>query len=235
VNFGLHYLCLWIRRAGRLFTNPEFRFYIGLLVGASILIALNLISSMGMPVGSAFRHSVFQVVSVMTTTGFSTVNFNSWPAFAKATLLILMIVGASAGSTGGALKVSRILVLLKYTYRRIALAFNPQAVIPLKVGNNVLSEQVVSGVIGMTVLYFTTMIISFLIMSSFGLSQITALSSVIATLGNVGPGLGMVGPVLDYAFVPAAGKVTLIACMLAGRLELLTVFAIFAPSFWKWR
>ncbi|MDD5509335.1 MAG: TrkH family potassium uptake protein [Dehalococcoidales bacterium] len=235
VNFGLHYLCLWKRQPGRLFVNPEFRFYIGLLVGASILIALNLINSMGMSAGSAFRHSVFQVVSVMTTTGFSTVNFNSWPAFAKATLLVLMIVGASAGSTGGALKVSRILVLLKYTYRRIALAFNPQAVIPLKVGNTVLSEQVVSGVIGMTVLYFTTMIVSFLIMSSFGLSQITALSSVIATLGNVGPGLGMVGPVLDYAFVPAAGKVTLIVCMLAGRLELLTVFALFAPSFWQWR
>jgi len=87
----------------------------------------------------------------------------------------------------------------------------------------------------MTILYFVTMIVGFLVMSSLGLSQITALSSVIATLGNVGPGLGMVGPMLDYAFVPAAGKVALIVCMLAGRLELLTVFALLAPSFWKWR
>jgi trk system potassium uptake protein TrkH len=146
-----------------------------------------------------------------------------------------MIVGASAGSTGGALKVTRVLVLLKYTYRRISLAFNPQAIIPIKMGNNVLSEQVISGVIGMTILYFITMIVGFLVMSSLGLSQITALSSVIATLGNVGPGMGMVGPMLDYAFIPAAGKVTLIICMLAGRLELLTVFALLAPSFWKWR
>ena len=190
---------------------------------------------MGIAIGNAFRHSGFQVVSIMTTTGFSTVNFGTWPAFAKATLLILMIVGASAGSTGGALKVSRILVLLKYIYRRVSLAFNPQAIIPIKVGNNVLSQQVVSGVIGMTILYFTTMIVGFLIMSSLGLSQTTALSSVIATLGNVGPGLGMVGPMLDYAFVPAVGKVALIVCMLAGRLELLTVFALLAPSFWKWR
>ena len=235
VNFGLHYLLLRKRQPGHLFGNPEFRFYIGLLIGASILIALNLINGMGMSSGNAFRHSGFQVVSIMTTTGFSTVNFSTWPAFAKATLLILMIVGASAGSTGGALKVSRILVLLKYIYRRVSLAFNPQAIIPIKVGNNVLSQQVVSGVIGMTILYFTTMIVGFLIMSSLGLSQTTALSSVIATLGNVGPGLGMVGPMLDYAFVPAVGKVALIVCMLAGRLELLTVFALLAPSFWKWR
>jgi len=235
INFGLHYLLLRKRAPVRLLGNPEFKLYIGLLSGASILIALNLVSVLGMSIGNAFRHGTFQAVSIMTTTGFSTVDFNSWPSFAKGALLILMIVGASAGSTGGALKVSRILVLLKYTYRRIVKAFNPQAVIPIKVGDRVLSEQVISGVIGMTILYFTTMIIAFLIMSSLGLDEMTALSSVIATIGNVGPGLGMVGPVLNYGFIPAVGKITLIFCMLAGRLELLTVFAIFAPSFWKWR
>jgi trk system potassium uptake protein TrkH len=235
VNFGLHYLFLRKREFRQLFGNPEFKLYVGLLVGTSILVAINLINVLGMSVGSAFRQSSFQAVSIMTTTGFTTANFNTWPSFAKGVLLVLMLIGASAGSTGGALKVSRVLVLLKYTYRRIVKTFNPQIVTPIKVGNRVLSEQVISGVIGMTILYFTTMIVAFIIMSSLGLNHTTALSSVIATLGNVGPGLGMVGPVLDYSFIPAAGKVTLIICMLAGRLELLTVFAILAPSFWKWR
>ena len=235
INFGLHYLLLWKRQPGRLFSNPEFRLYIGLLTGTSILIALNLINSLGLSIGDAFRQSGFHTVSIMTTTGFSTVDFNAWPAFARAALLVLMIVGASAGSTGGALKVTRLLILFKYTSRRISLAFNPKAVIPIKVGENVLSERVISGIIGMTILYFTTFIVGFLIMSSLGLDHVTALSSVIATLGNVGPGLGLVGPAANYTLIPAAGKIVLIVCMLAGRLELLTVFALLAPSFWKWR
>ena len=235
INFGLHYLLLWKRQPGRLFSNPEFRLYIGLLAGTSILIALNLINSLGLSIGDAFRQSGFQTVSIMTTTGFSTVDFNAWPAFARAALLVLMIVGASAGSTGGALKVTRLLILFKYTFRRISLAFNPKVVIPIKIGENVLSERAISGIIGMTILYFTTFIVGFLIMSSLGLDHVTALSSVIATLGNVGPGLGLVGPAANYTLIPAAGKIVLIVCMLAGRLELLTVFALLAPSFWKWR
>jgi trk system potassium uptake protein TrkH len=235
MNFGLHYLFLVKRQPSHLFTNPEFRCYIAFLVGASVLVALNLVNSMGMPVGDAFRHGSFQTVSIMTTTGFSTTDFNVWPAFARGTLLTLMIIGACAGSTGGALKVTRLLVLFKYTFRRISLAFNPQAVIPIKLGGNVLSERVISGIIGMTILYFTTIIVGFLIMTALGLDHTTSLSSILATLGNVGPGLGLVGPAASYALIPAGGKVVLIICMLAGRLELLTVFALLAPSFWRWR
>ncbi|TET18297.1 MAG: TrkH family potassium uptake protein [Dehalococcoidia bacterium] len=235
VNFGLYYRLLWKRQPRRLFSNPEFRLYIALLTGASLFIALNLIRSMGLSIGDAFRYSGFQAVSIMTTTGFSTIDFNVWPAFAKATLLILMIVGASAGSTGGALKVTRFLVLMKYTYRRILLAFNPRAILPLKVGGNVLSEKIISGIIGITILYFAILIVGFLVMSALGLDHVTALSSIFATLGNVGPGLGLVGPGANYLFIPPLGKVVLIVCMLAGRLELLTILTLFAPSFWKWR
>jgi len=235
VNFGLHYLLLWKRQPKRLFSNPEFRLYVGLLSGASIFIALNLTNSMGMSIGDAFRYGGFQTVSIMTTTGFTTADFNAWPAFARAILLILMIVGASAGSTGGALKVTRLLILFKHTFRRISLTFNPKAVIPIKVGGYALSERVISGVIGMTTLYFTTMIVGFLIMSALGLDHVTALSSILATLGNIGPGLGLVGPAVDYTLIPTVGKIVLIVCMLAGRLELLTVCSLLAPSFWKWR
>ena len=126
-------------------------------------------------------------------------------------------------------------MLSKYAYRRILLFFNPRAVIPLKVGGNTLSERVVSGVIGMSILYFAILIVSFLVMSALGLDHVTALSSVAATLGNVGPGLGLVGPTANYLCIPALGKVVLIVCMLVGRLELFTVLVLLTPSFWKWR
>jgi len=235
VNFGLYYFLFWKRQPKRLFSNPEFRLYIGLLTGASIFVALNLMNSMGLSIGDAFRYGGFQTVSIMTTTGFSTTDFNLWPAFSKTVLLILMVIGGSAGSTAGALKVTRLLVLFKYAYRRISLAFNPRAVIPIKVGGNVLSEGVISRIIGMTILYLITLIVGFLVMSALGLDQISALSSVAATMGTVGPGLGLVGPAANYASILPPGKVVLIVCMLAGRLELLTIFALFAPSFWKWR
>jgi len=235
VNFGLYYFLFHKRQPGRLFTNPEFRLYIGILTASIVLIAVNLMGSMALSVGEAFRYSSFQAVSIMTTTGFSTADFNLWPSFAKAALLILMIIGASAGSTGGALKVTRLLVLMKYTYRRILLAFNPKAVLPLKVGKSALSEKIVSAIIGTIILYFITLVAAFLIMSALGLDHVTALSSVFATLGNVGPGLGLVGPTANYLLIPPLGKVVLIGCMLAGRLELLTILVLFAPSFWKWR
>jgi trk system potassium uptake protein TrkH len=235
VNFGLYYFLFWKRQPKRLFTNPEFRLYISLLTGASIVIALNLIKGMGLSIGDAFRYGGFNTVAIGTTTGFSTADFNLWPAFSKTILLILMVIGGSAGSTAGGIKVTRLLVLFKYVYRRISSVFNPRAVIPIKVGGNVLSEGVISKIIGMAILYLITLIIGFLAMTAVGLDQVSALSSVAATMGTVGPGLGLVGPAANYLFIPPLGKVVLIICMLAGRLELLTAFALLAPSFWKWR
>ncbi len=235
VNFSLFYYLVWKRQLKQMLRNPEFRLYIALICTSIFLIVINLTTSTGMPFGEALRHSSFQVISIMTTTGFNTADFNIWPAFAKAVLLTLMIIGASAGSTGGALKVVRLLVLVKYAYRRIFLAFNPRAVIPLKVGGAVLPEGVISGIIGMGIVYFVTIFIAFIIMSAFGLDHITALSSVIASLGNVGPGLNLVGPVSNYGFIPPAGKFVLSVCMIVGRLELFTVFMLFIPPFWKWR
>ena len=235
VNFGLYYSLFWKRQLKRLLTNPELRLYIGLLIGACLFISLNLTMGGGKSIGEAFRYGSFQAVSIMTTTGFTTANFNAWPAFSKSALLILMVIGGSAGSTAGALKVIRLLVLVKYVYRRILLFFNPRAVIALKVGGNALSERVISSIIGMAVLYLAFLIVASLVMSALGLDQITSLSSVAATMGTVGPGLGLVGPAANYLSIPPLGKVVLITCMLVGRLELFTVMVLFAPSFWKWR
>ncbi len=235
VNFGLYYFLFWKRQPGRLFGNPEFRLYAGILTASAILIAVNLMKGMGLSIGDAFRYGGFQAVSIMTTTGFSTTDFNLWPAFAKATLLVLMAIGGSAGSTAGAIKVIRFLVLMKYIHRRIIVAFNPKAVIPLKVGRNALSEEIVSRIIGMTILYFVVAIIASLAMTAVGLDLVSAISAVLANMGTVGPGLGLVGPMANYLFIPPLGKVVLIICMLVGRLELLTILVLFSPSFWKWR
>ncbi|HEX79163.1 MAG TPA: TrkH family potassium uptake protein [Dehalococcoidia bacterium] len=235
VNFGLYYYLIWKRQPGKLFNNPEFKLYIIFLIGAILLLNLDLVINAGMSISESLRLSGFQAVSIMTTTGFATTDFNAWPEFTKSLLLVLMVIGASAGSTGGALKVIRLLVLAKYTYRRILLAFNPRAVAPLKVDGSTIPEGVTSRIISLTILYFAVLVACFLIMSALGLDHITALSSVTASLGNVGPGLGMVGPMENYFFIPAAGKGVLIFCMLAGRLELFTLLMLFTPAFWRWR
>jgi trk system potassium uptake protein TrkH len=236
VNFGLYYYLIWKRQPGKLFKNPEFKLYIVFLIGAMLLLNLDLVINAGMSLSESLRLSGFQAVSIMTTTGFATTDFNAWPEFARSLLLVLMVIGASAGSTGGALKVIRLLVLAKYTYRRILLAFNPHAVAPLKVDGGIIPEGVTSRIISLTILYFAVLVVCFLIMSALpGLDNITALSSVTASLGNVGPGLGLVGPMENYFFIPAVGKGVLIFCMLAGRLELFTLLMLFTPAFWRWR
>jgi len=235
VNFGLYYFLLWRHQPQRFFANVELRAYFAFLFGAIFLVGVDLVRNMGLSAGEALRYAGFQSVSIMTTTGFTTADFNAWPEFSRAVLLLLMLIGASAGSTGGGLKVVRILVLVKLAYRQILLAFNPRAVIPLKLGRDALPWGIVSGIANFAILYLIVLVGGFLIMSALGLDQTTALSSVLATLGNVGPGLGLVGPAENYLFIPATGKVTLIVCMLVGRLELFTFLALFSPSFWKWR
>ncbi len=254
VNFGLFYFLIWKRQMRQVLKSSEFRVYLGLLAGMTLLISLDLWRNMGLSFGEAVRLGGFQVVSIMTTTGFATDNFSLWPAFARTALLLLMAIGASAGSTGGALKVIRLMVLVKYSYHQIVHAFNPRAVLPLKLGGNTLPAPVVSRIIGMSVLYFLTLLGGFLVMSAIIGPEIerslgpgvapetvravtldTALSSVVSAVGNVGPGIGLVGPAADYMFVPPLGKGVLMVCMVVGRLELLTVMMLFLPVFWRWR
>lgn len=235
VNFSLYYFLFWKRKLRGILGNPELRLYLSLILGATLLISPYLMKETGLSAEQAFRYGGFQTVSIMTTTGFVTADFDAWPAFCRGVLLALMLVGACAGSTGGALKVIRILVLSKYTLRQIFLGFSPRAVIPLKVGRNVLPDEVLSGILSLAVLYFAILVGGFIVMSALGLDLVTAASSVIACLGNVGPGLGLVGPAQNYAAIPSIGKGVLIFCMLVGRLEIFTVLALFSPSFWRWR
>lgn len=235
VNFGLYYLLLWKRRVGSFFRDSEFRLYILLLVGAMLVINWDLVSHLDLSLGQAMRISSFQAVSIMTTTGFATADFNVWPDFSRAVLLMLMVAGACAGSTGGGIKVVRLLMLAKYIYRRVLQAFNPGAVVPLKINGSIVPETVVSRIVSLSIFYFATIVVGFLIMSGLGMDLISALSSVIACLGNIGPGLGTVGPASNFFAVPALGKGVLIFCMLAGRLEIFTLLIVLSPAFWRWR
>ncbi|TFH37364.1 MAG: TrkH family potassium uptake protein [Dehalococcoidia bacterium] len=235
VNFALYFYALRRRRLGDLLGNPEFRLYIGIFVVCAGAVTLDLMGRSGMPIGQALQHATFQVASIQTTTGFATTDFDLWPSLSRGLLLALMIVGACAGSTGGGLKVVRLLVVVKYAFRQVVAAFSPRSVMPLKIGGETVAAATVAAITGMAILYVLALVGGFLFMSALGLDAVTAFSAVAATLGNVGPGLGAVGPVQHYAFIPASGKLVLSGLMLVGRLEFVTALALVSPSFWHWR
>ncbi len=223
-NFIIHYHLL--RRNWKAIKDDEFRLY---LIVLAITISL-LIFSQG---PDLYRQGIFQAVSIMTTTGFVTADFNSWESGARMVLLVLMFVGACGGSTGGGIKLMRALTLMKHTRVMMRKAIFPKAVIPLKYNRKPLSEGIVRDIISFFFLYILVAIIASITLCFLGLNMETAVSATAATLGNVGPGLGEVGPSSNYAWLPPAAKVILITCMWLGRLELFTVFMIFSPHFWK--
>ena len=223
-NFLIHYHVL--RGNLKIVKDEELRLYLILLVVATSLLIL----SQGL---GSYRYSLFQAISLMTTTGFVTCDFGSWHFGARMVLLVLMFIGGCGGSTGGAIKVVRILTLLKHSRVMMRKAISPKAMIPVKYNQKPLSEEIMRDIISFVFLYLLVAAVAATILGFLGLDLETSLSAVAATLGNVGPGLGGVGPALNYAWLPWAGKLLLIICMWLGRLELFTVFMIFLPAFWR--
>ncbi len=231
-SFALHYRLLQ-GKVGTHFKDPEFRAYLGVLIVVTGVVAVNTWKSVYADFGSALRAACFQVTSIMTTTGFATADFDRWPLLSRMLLLLLMFVGGCAGSTGGGIKVVRAMTVFKQMRRETRLFMQPQAVLPVKLGQTSLEPEVVSNIMAFVMLFMMTFITGSLVMSCFTNSPITAISSVAATLGNIGPGLGLVGPANTYAFIPPAGQGVLVFLMLLGRLELYTVLVMFLPGFWK--
>lgn len=225
MSFILHYQVL--RGNWKAIKGEEFRLYL-IILAAAIFI---LIVSQGF---SSYREGMFQAISIMTTTGFVTADFGSWHSGARIVLLALMFIGACGGSTGGAIKVVRILTLIKHTGVMMRRAISPKAVIPVKLNRKPLSEGIIRDIISFLFLYILVAIAASVVLCFLGLNLETSISAVAATLGNVGPGLGGVGPSLNYSLLPGAAKFILIICMWLGRLELFTVFMIFFPRFWKY-
>ncbi len=231
-NFTLHYKALH-GNVKSLIKDREFLFYTGVILFSILAITTQLRLYIYNSIFTALRYASFQVVSIATTTGFVTTDYDTWPAFSKSVLLILMFVGGCAGSTGGAIKNIRVLLLLKQAYREILKLIHPKAITPIRLGDKTVSEEVMRNITGFFFLYVFIFIISSFIMSILGLDIVSAMASVAATLGNVGPGLGLVGPVQTYALIPPLGKIVLILCMLLGRLEIYTVLILVIPEFWK--
>lgn len=232
INFALHYQLL----KGNLksfFKDTEFKFYIGIIVFFIVLIVANLRLFGNYSLVDAVRYGSFQVVSIVTTTGYATADFEVWPHFGQYMMLFAMFIGGCAGSTGGSIKIIRVLLLIKCAYYELYKLIHPRAIISIKVGDKIVPEDVLNGILGFFLLYIGIFIVSSLFMALLGLDMITAISSVAATLGNVGPGLGTVGPTDNYIHIPLLGKWLLSLCMLIGRLEIYTVMVLFIPAFWK--
>jgi trk system potassium uptake protein TrkH len=232
VNFSLHYR--FLKGDTWAFTrDPECRTYF-IIVGTLIaLVALDLYGTVFESFWSSFRAAAFQVSSIITTTGFATEDFDRWPSLSKQILLVCMFVGAMAGSTGGGMKIMRVVLLAKHAFLELFRISHPHAVSTVKLGGRPVPGDVMSSIWGFSILYFLLFIVCTLAMCLIGLDMTSAFSSVASSMGNVGPGLGIVGPTLNYIDVPALGKWILIFCMLVGRLELYTVLVLLTPEFWK--
>ena len=231
----MHFLILtgkW-RKAAR---DEELRLYMQTVLISSLLIAGMLAFGGYYSVGSSLRNAAFHVASLITTTGFVSANYDLWPYFTRFLLLLLMFLGGCAGSTGGGIKVMRILVLVRQIRAEIRNTLHPRAVLHTRVTGTVISRQALSSITAFFMLYIVIFILSSLAVAAFGhekLDVLTSLSGVVACLSNVGPGLNALGPVENYAWLPDGVKWIFCFCMLAGRLELYAVILLFFPSTWK--
>ena len=235
INFALHYRALrgefspWWK-------DGEIRFFLGFLglcVGFGTLVLHQARAAAGVGWGPSFREVSFTCASLVTTTGFVTGDYERWPVVLKPMLVFLMLLGGCAGSTAGGIKAGRIQVMFRAIARESRLFMQPQAVIPVKLGRKTLDDDVLRSILSFVALYLLVALLGALAMIPFSADVQTAGSSAIACLGNVGPGFSAVGPTMNFAGIPDAGKAILTALMLVGRLELYTVLAIFMPAFWR--
>ena len=233
VNFSCYYLIL-LRQFKSVFKDEELRLYIGIVAGSVILIMLNLWGTFA-DAEQTFRHALFQVSSIITTTGYATVDFDLWPTFSKMILMALMIVGACAGSTGGGIKVARVLLLLKSLRRNIHKVMRPKSVRVVRSNGSVVDEQIVDNTNAYLAAYIVIMVVSVILISLDGFSPTTSISAVFACFNNIGPGLEAVGPSCNYSGFSIFSKLVLSMDMLAGRLEIFPILVLFSRSTWKRR
>jgi trk system potassium uptake protein TrkH len=231
-NFALSYYALHFK-FNKVFKNEEFRFYLTFLIGFTIIIALFLWIGDKFAIESSFRHAVFQVVSITTTTGYVTSDYLQWTPFLTVIIFMLMFIGGSAGSTGGGIKIIRIGLLIKNSYLELKRLLHPNAIIPVRMNKKSIDQQIITNVLAFVVIYMTITGISTIVVSSLGYDLNSSLGAVAASLGNIGPGIGAVGPVENYAHLPGFGKWFLSFLMLLGRLELFTILVLFSPAFWR--
>jgi trk system potassium uptake protein TrkH len=233
VNFALHFQVLR-GRVRDFFGSEELRVYLGIIVVATaVVMYFNWSEDVYRGLVENLRYSSFQVASIITTTGFGTADFELWPVVTQYILVLLMFVGGCAGSTGGGMKVARILLLFKHAQVQLFRLIHPRAIRLVKLGNRPVDKEVMQSILGFFALFISVFVGGSLLVAASGMDLVSSGAAVIACLGNIGPGIGTVGPIDNFAHVPALGKTVLIVCMLMGRLELFTVLVLFFPSFWR--
>jgi trk system potassium uptake protein TrkH len=231
VNFNLYYFLL-IKRFRDVFRSEELRAYLAIVATAVIVIAVN-ISHMYDSFWTGLRHALFQVSTIITTTGYATTDFNLWPSFSKTVLVLLMFIGACAGSTGGGMKVSRWVILSKASYSDMRQMLHPNSVSVVRFEGKPVPEKTLRGIHLYLTVYVLVYAVSMLLLSLEGFDMTTTFTAVTACINNIGPGLEMVGPMGNFSAFSAASKLLLSFDMLAGRLELFPMLLLFAPSIWR--
>ena len=232
INFSLHYQIIRGKTLA-FWQDSECRFFIGAVAVLTLVVSLDVFRTVYDTMGDALRYGAFQVVSIVTTTGFATADYEQWPAISQLILLLCMFLGASAGSTGGGMKCLRIMLCFKYCYKELFSLIHPHAVTHIKIGGKTVPDDVMRSVLGFLALYVGLFAFSSVVLAGLGVDFTTAYSAVAACIGNIGPGFGAVGPVENFAGLPAAGKWLLSWCMLLGRLEIFTVIILVVPEFWR--
>jgi trk system potassium uptake protein TrkH len=231
-NYSLYYYGLR-GDLGRFWRSSEFRFYLSVMVLSVLMVTLSTVGSSYASVSESFRHAAFQVVSVMSTTGYATQDYEQWSSFAQTLFVILMFLGGMIGSTSGGMKQVRVLLMLKQGYRELYQLIHPRAFTTLKLDGKHITKEVLGSIWGFLFLFLFICVIGTLALTALGVDVVTAFSTVLSATSNVGPALGEAGPTDTYRGIPLAGKWVLIFCMLAGRLEIYTVVILFVPRFWK--
>lgn len=235
VNFSLQYRVVVQRQFKALLQNAEFFFYLWVFLGISAILTIVLIFHNHYEYFTALRDALFQTISVLTTAGFASVNFDNWTNSAKLLLFALMLIGGSAGSASGGIKSVRILIVLKYLWREITLILHPNAVIPLKLGKLTVPNEVLRQIIGFILFYFIILITSSLIVSALENDLLIGVVGSTATLGNVGPGFAQIGPMGSFDGLRIPTKIIFIFNMIVGRLELIPFLAMLHLGFWKFK
>ena len=233
INFNLYHY-LFTGKPGIMLKDPEFRTYLGIIFGSTAFISLMLlVKNIYGSVGQALRYAFFQVVSIITTTGYGTADFDTWPIPCRMLIFLLMIVGGCASSTGGGAKVIRIMLTFKLIRRGAQTRLHSSAVRPIKLGGKNVDEDTLSNVKSFMILYLMTMLIGTVIVSLDGYDLVTSLSAVVATVSNIGPGFNLIGPSCNFILFSYPIKLLLSMFMIAGRLELYTIYIMFTRVFWK--
>jgi trk system potassium uptake protein TrkH len=231
VNFSLYYLILCGKIKSAL-KSTELRTYLGIILFSTLIIAFNCRHLFG-SLGETLRHSVFQVGSIITTTGYATTDFNMWPQFSKTILMLLMFCGACTGSTGGGIKVSRITLLAKSIVKEIKVLTHPKSMVKVKYNGKVLEHETLRGINVFFVSYMIIYAFVFLIISLDNFDFTTTITAVVATLSNIGPGFSLVGPMGNFSIFSPLSKIVLTFAMIVGRLEIFPMIVLLSRKTWK--